>query len=184
MGYRHSLHIFEKEKINKLTSKEIKENENRWDFMEKLGSKEILDLGKYSDEGYELSNRAIKAGGILAELRSVMYYEGDTEFEFIDPENLIWLAEKYKERTIKYWKRLLGKDKFPDYSEEAERTVEENCKKYVEHLLVWSNSMLNTNKNNKFAIQDTWNYEYEMFNIIHCYKSIDWDKYYLALLGG
>lgn len=184
MGYRHSLHILEKEKVDKLTSEEIKENESRYDLMRKLESKEILELGKYSDEGFELGKNGIKVKGILAEFRSSMYYEGDTEFEFIDPEKLVWLAEKYKERTVKYWNCLLGKDKFPKYCDEADKTVEENCKKYVENQLVWQKYILNTDKNNKFSIQDTWHYEYEMFNIIHCYKLIDWEKYYLVLIGG
>ena len=26
--------------------------------------------------------------------------------------------------------------------------------------------------------------EFEKYNLFHCYKMIDWDKYYLCLVGG
>ena len=60
----------------------------------------------------------------------------------------------------------------------------EKCINYVKDLLAWKNFLLNTDKENKYCLQDSWKYEYEMFNIIHCYKTIDWDKYYLVLTGG
>lgn len=183
MGYRHSLYILEKSKVNKLTSEEIEQLECRYDCLENLGGKEIFELGKYSDEGFELCQKALKVEGNLAEFRNAMFYEGDTQFEFISPEQLIWLAQKYKERTVKYWQKLVSDEPLETYSKVI-TDVGEKCKYYVEDLLHWKDFMLDTNKENKFSLQTTWKYEYEMFNIIHCYKSIDWDKYYLVIIGG
>ena len=185
MGYRHCLHIIEKKKLNKLTSKQIKkmEEQSRYDIWEKLGGQEILELGKYSDEGYELGQNGIKVNGILAEFRSIMYYEGDTEFEFLEPEKLVWIAEKYLERTVKYWEMLLSNE-IQEIGLKVTDKPSEKCINYVKDLLTWKKFLLNTDKENKYCIQCSWKYEYEMFNIIHCYKTIDWDKYYLVLTGG
>ena len=82
MGYRHYLYIIDKEKTNNLTSDEIKESEScgRCDFLEReLDGQEIFELGKHSDEGFELGQNGIQVEGILAELRNAMYYEGDTD---------------------------------------------------------------------------------------------------------
>ena len=108
MGYRHYLYIIDKEKVNSLTKEDIEEINSRYDLMrEKLDGHEIIELGKYSDEGFGLGQNGIKVEGILADFRESMFYEGDTEFEFIEPEKLVWLAEKYLERTVKYWKEFL-----------------------------------------------------------------------------
>ena len=151
--------------------------------LEKLGGHEILELGKYSDEGFELGRNGIKVEGILADFRESMFYEGDTEFEFIEPEKLVWLAEKYLERTVNYWNKLISNEPM-EIGLKNSTDAGEKCIDYVNDLLHWRQFILNTDKENKYCLQSSWKYEYEMFNIIHCYKSIDWDKYYLVLIGG
>lgn len=184
MGYRHSLHILEKVKVDTLTEEQINNIEFRYDLLDDyLHSIEILELGKYSDEGFELCEKGLKPHGILAKFRNAMFYEDDTQFEFLDPEQLVWLAEQYKERTVKHWQKLLS-DEPIETNNGTLNDVGLKCKDYVKDLLHWQKYLLNTNKENKFTVQDTWKYEYEMFNIIHCYKTIDWDKYYLVIIGG
>ena len=185
MGYRHSLYILEKVKVDTLTEEQINNVEFRYDLLDNcLNSIEILDLGKYSDEGSALCKRGLKPHGILAKFRNAMFSEGDTQFEFLDPEQLVWLAEQYKERTVKHWGKLLSaKEPLETYSGLI-TDVGEKCKDYVKDLLYWQKYLLNSDKKCPFVVQTTWKYEYEIFNIIHCYKMIDWDKYYLVIIGG
>ena len=183
MGYRHSLYIIEKEKVNNLTKEDIDKIDSRYDMLEYLQAKEIIDLGKYSDEGFELGRNGMKVEGLLEDFRKAMYYEGDSEFEFLEPEKLAWLAEEYLEGTINYWNKLLSDEPMQIAMKTVSETGEK-CKAYVADLLHWSRYMLNTNIESKYILQTTWKYEYEIYNIIHCYKTIDWNKYYLVLIGG
>lgn len=183
MGYRHILYILNKNKIDNLTPKDIKRLssiENRYKILDEFNRKQIIELGKYSDEGYELCNKGIHVND---DLRQLLYYEGDTEFEFINPECLVWLANQYKNRTIEYWKSLLNDTKI-EVGNKVITSAQEKCLDYVKDLLIWERYILNDNKENKYCLQTTWKYEYEMFNIIHCYKMIDWRRYYLCIVGG
>ena len=147
MGYRHSLYIIEKETVDALTSEEIKKMEDlsRYDIWKKLGGQEILELGKYSDEGFELGQNGIKVNGILEEFRSIMFEEGDTEFEFLEPEKLVWLSEKYLERTIRYWEMLISNEP-QEIGINITTEPGEKCINYVRDLLRWKKFMLNTDK--------------------------------------
>lgn len=184
MGYRYTLYILNKSKVDKIDSNDIERFEsidNRYKILDELGRKEIIELGKYSDEGYKLCQKGISVND---ELRELLYCEGDTEFEFLSPESLVWLANSYKERTIDYWKKLLDKNAIQEIGNKLVTSPKEKCLDYVKDLLTWERYILNDNKENKYCLQTTWKYEYEMFNIIHCYKMIDWRKYYLCILGG
>ena len=49
--------------------------------------------------------------------------------------------------------------------------------------LGWKDFMIDTSEN-RYTLQTSWKYEFEKYNLLHCYKMIDWDKYYLCLIGG
>lgn len=183
MSYRHGLYIVEKEKVDSLTEEQINNIESRYAFLDSLNTTKILDLGRYSDEGYKLCENGLQVEGLLQKFRKNMFSEDDTEFEFLDPEQLVWLAEQYKERTIKYWENLLNEEPLDTY-EGFITDAGEKCIDYVKDLLQWKKFLIDPHKDKKYVLQTTWKYEYEMFNILHCYKMIDWDKYYLVILGG
>ena len=188
MSYRHTFYIVEKENLNNITHKEIESYENkeyfsRYDFIEAKGFKEINELGKYSDEGYYLSKSDLIIDyPDFKELRSLLYDEGDTEFYFMKPEALLKVAEMYHERTVKYWEMLLSDEPMETY-DSVETDPSKKCFRYVKDLLGWKDFMINTS-DNKYTLQTSWKYEYEKYNFLHCYKMIDWDKYYLCLIGG
>jgi len=187
MGYRHTLRIIEKEKVNNLTEEQLEiAEESRYKLLEEiLNMEEILDLGKYSDEGFELcKNHALKVDGIRLKLRNACFYEGDTQFEFLDPSALKWLAEKYHERTVNYHEKLLSDTEPLETFSKVLKTKEEKCVDYVEDLLHWKEFLINTDLENKYEVQTSWKYEYALYSIIHCYKMIKWDKYYLVITGG
>ena len=33
------------------------------------------------------------------------------------------------------------------------------------------------------TVSDSWDYESEIFNLLHIYKTVDWDKYILVIYG-
>ena len=188
MGYRHTFYIVEKKNLDNITHKEIESYENneyfhRYDFMEAKGFKEINELGKYSDEGCYLGKSDfILDYPDLEELRSLLYDEGDTEFYFMKPEALLKVAEMYHEKNVKYWEMLLSDEPMETYNS-VETDPNKKCFRYVKDLLGWKDFMINTS-DNKYTLQTSWKYEFEKYNLLHCYKMIDWDKHYLCLIGG
>lgn len=188
MGYRHTFYIVEKKNLDSITQEELESYENEeyfshYDFMEAKGFKEINELGKYSDEGYYLGkSNLVVVHPELEELRSLLYYEGDTEFYFMKPEALLKVAQTYHERTVKYWEKLLS-DEPIETLQGYETNPAKKCFRYVKDLLSWKDFMINTS-DDKYVLQTTWKYEFEKYDLLHCYKMIDWDKYYLCLIGG
>ena len=185
MGYRHYLAIIDKETFKNINEDFILRNSDEdgywgiYDLAEKYGV-EIAELGKYSDEGFRLCDKKTKIPDEYLNAYNVIKEHCDNyEFGFnvLTKRDLIFLIRCYKMRTIKYWKSLLGiiEDKFDNNSPEVK------CKNYVRSKLNWRKYL--TDEKNPYKVQDTWMYEYQMFNLLHCYKMIDWDKYVLIIYG-
>lgn len=185
MGYRHYLAIIDKETFKNIDEDYIKQNSDEdgyWnisDLVEKCGQ-EIAELGKYSNEGFHLEVKKTKIEEeFLPAYNTLKKHcdKWDYGFNLLTKRDLIFLVRCYKMRTVKYFKKLLGfiEDEFND------NTPEVKCKNYVRKKLSWRNYL--TNEKSPYKVQDTWDYEYEMFDLLHCYKSIDWDKYVLIIYG-
>ena len=191
MGYRHYLNIVKKQdflKINNEYIENLKDDEGYFyfgDIFKNINAEEICELGKYSDEGYNLET---KHTDVIDDLKTTYYLlaklaeERGYGFNILTKEDLIWIIEQYRDRTTKYWEKLVSDEPLETYSKVL-KTPEEKCKYYVEDLLHWKDFICNTNINLKWELQTTWKYEYEMFNLIHCLKMIDWDNYILILTG-
>lgn len=185
MGYRHYLAIVDKETFKKVDTDFIKQNadeEGYWgiyNFAEKYG-KEIIELGKYSKEGFKLESKKQKISEeFLPAYNALKNHcrEHEYGFNLLTKRDLIFLIRCYKMRTVNNLKRMLGivEDKFND------NTPEVKCKEYVKEKLNWSKYLVDLK--DPYKVQGTWLYEYELFNLIHCYKMIDWDKYCLIIYG-
>ena len=187
MGYRHTFYIVEKENLDNITQEELKSYKNekyfsRFNFMEAKGFKEINDLDKHSMEGYYLAESDfVITYPKLEELRSLLYSE-ETAFYFMKPEALLKVAQMYHESIVKCWEKILSDESIETYYG-READPGKKCIIYVRNLLGWKDFMINTS-DDKYTLQTSWKHEFEMYNLLHCYKMIDWDKYYLCLIGG
>lgn len=187
MGYRHYLGIIDKETFKKIDDDFIKQNADEdgywgiYSIVEKCG-KEIIELGKYSKEGSRLETKKQKISEDFLPAYNTLKKHCDNHeygFNLLTKRDLEYLIRCYKIRTVRYWKRVLGliEDKF-DYDK---KTPEEKCKQYVQEKLNWRTFLVNMK--DPYKVQDCWLYEYELFNLVHCYKMIDWDKYCLIIYG-
>ena len=147
---------------------------------------EIYELGKYSNEGAILEN--IKAE-IPEELRPacevIKKYANDYEYGFnvLTKAELILCINSFKERVKKILEDLLLEISTDEYEK---RTREERLVEYVQGKLTWFNYYTNTKDETtrqKFKVQDTWFYEYGIFDLIHALKMIDWEQYILVVTG-
>lgn len=185
MGYRHYLAIIEKDKFKSIDDKFLKQLEDEDGFwgiyalIEKIGT-EIYELGKYSEEGFRLQE---KKPNISAELTPIyeMIKKHCDEYEYgfniLTKRDLMFIIRCYKLRTVNYWKELLGL-KHNKYNSDS---LQVRMKQYVESKFLWRKYLIDNR--DKYAINGYWSYEYALFNLIHCYKMIDWDKYLLVIYG-
>ncbi len=185
MGYRHYLAIIEKDKFKKIDNevlKQLEDEEGYWgiyDLVKKFGT-EISELGKYSEEGFRLESKKSNIPVELVpsfEIIKKHCHKHEHGFNLLTKRDLMFLIRCYKLRTVNYWKRLLGlkDDKFDS------NPIEVKLKEYVKSKFLWRKYLINPK--NKYKLNDYWSYEYELFNLIHCYKMIDWDKYILVIYG-
>ena len=181
MGYRHYLGIIKKEDFKKIdsifiiNSKYEDEDLNPiiHELLQKAGMQEVFELGKWSAEGGRLE---LKDSDIPTDLfdayNVVKTYAKDHEYGFnvLTPRDLLFLIRSYKRRIYKYFKGLLEKS-------EDEKT------EYIRHRLNWLKFSYNTKLDKKMTVSDSWDYESEIFNLLHIYKTVDWDKYLLVIYG-
>lgn len=208
MGYRNYFAVIEKEEADKilnlsheeqmkLTSEYIREEwegsgeedeqvakylENNevdsYALRKHLKPEEVIECGKYFD--YDVAQK------VKEDCRD--YSDEDTEFCIVKPEALLVAADYYRNNTVKYYEAVIRSFDMTD-----EECLEDKDMGYRRPNLtasfrhqIYDLKKLKIDKENILkhkVLMDTWQYEYDMFNLLHLYKNIDWDKYYLIWLG-
>jgi hypothetical protein len=153
-----------------------------WRMKNYIGLQEIHECGKYFD--YETSDE------IKEDCKD--YSDDDTEFCIIQPKALLICAEHYKQNAAKWWRNLIRsldmtdeeiKEDWKNYPGGKRPDIKQKLEWHVRDLEDKGINILNTDLNDKYSLTTSWLYEYTMFELIHLYKSIDWNKYYLVWLG-
>lgn len=191
MGYRNYLNIVSKKDFKKVNEDFIDSLRGKdgylfaGDVLRVINCKEILELGKYSEEGYALECKKVKLRGNIKKSYDILrQFCKDNEYGFniVTQESLIELIKKYHERTVQYWHRLLSDVPMSCGAFESTKP-EEKCIYYVNDLLTWNTHMINTKMEAPYSVQTTWKYEYELYNLLHILKKIDWEKELLFVTG-
>ena len=95
------------------------------------------------------------------------------------------LFEKQKSTDVKNKDIFLKHKSYRDlyeYVGQMEGQLTEEQKGYLSQY-DYASLANQTDIKDKYHITSSWVYEYTMFELIHLYKTIDWDKYYLIWLG-
>lgn len=189
MGYRHYLGIVKKADLLKINEEYIKNLEKQndecliiCDLLESIGAKEVYELGKYSDEGYALVAKQIKLDESLLNVYQVISEYADNNeygFNILTQNELEDVIKSYHDRTIKYLRDLL---KEKDYENEFdERTREQRLVEYVQSKITWREYSYDLK--GKYKVQGTWQYEYAIYDLVHIYKTVNWNDYVLLVWG-
>lgn len=195
MSYRHYIEILDKDKLRLLHVEDMKDAAKRhrdreeWfdveKYMEERGVelKEVMELGKYTAEGYYLegldnSKYYGEFADIISTLREELAGDG-TGFNLITKDNLIWVINAYKGRVVKLWEDTLH---IINTSDDIEQ-LKKDMTKYFHNKIHWKDFLVNTDLENKWDVQNTWTYEYELFNLVHILKTVDWEKQLLFIHG-
>ena len=201
MGYRHYFYLIEKKEVenvcdmtyNKLidyVEKQGWEIEDGWfSLMDAFNQKEIFEFGKlYWDDTADL---IYKTGVPL-------FKNEETQKEFSDyipyvvgKPGLEKAIEIYKNKILNYFKSLVSPECISENIlefniEPKDLDTAEVCLYLKDKILKWSNVFgclpINMNED-KEEISNSWLFEYQIFELVRLYKSIDWDKYTILFYG-
>lgn len=117
----------------------------------------------------------------------------DFEAKIVGKDALRAVAECYQKKVLNNYKDLLKtpEELIKEKKEKGEPTlwvdkssVEDKLKEDVKEKIWWlSNNPLNFDETKKYSISNSWLYEYNMFELAHQLKVIDFNKYDIVECG-
>lgn len=193
MGYRHYFYSVPKKEIEEIKQCKTKEKLLEWAktkgyktddceddlyFPSYRIGKEIYEFGKHVDWAFKMQekNESIYGNGELKE------FYNDERPVICSQDDFLTAIKIYKENIINYYKGLLEEeDKY------SKLTIEQRCRNHIENQLSeWENDFrlcpINTDLKVE-RINDSWLYEYAIFELVRVYKAFDWKNDTLVLLG-
>ena len=201
MGYRHYFYLVEKEEVNKvckMTYEELScyakkqgwiDEDDCFFFRDAFNQKEIFEFGKlYFDDTAE---RIYSSGAPMFENEETQDCFSDYNPYVVGKPGLEMAISIYKEKILGYFKSLVTEEcssrKFLEFSVKMEDLkMAEVCKAIEKKIYEWSNFFgcipINMDEKNE-SITNSWLFEYNIFELVRLYKSIDWDKYTILFYG-
>lgn len=205
MGYRHYMYIVKRERIDQvknLTYDELKKYAAQngcldeddedgfgcYSFLYDLAEQNVFhEFGKH----YENAENIYKLGTPLFVLPDTQEYFEEYQPYVVNQDAVLCAIEDYRQKIVKWYKGLLMTQEEYDASLELwERNnipQEQRIKNHLEHQLdEWENEFgftaidlyIESNK-----IVRSWLYEYEIFELVHQLKTMDWENNTLLFYG-
>ncbi len=147
---------------------------------------ELYDREKLKDYEYRNNNTEvlIELGKYIDFTDKIVFEEKadideDGEYYRIDKKQLLTIVQIYAEKHLKFLERIKSGE--PEYPFEKMMTADE----YIdEQVKLWKNPNMiyNTDIYRKHIV-DSWYYEYEIFELLHIYKTFDSSRYYMLWTG-
>ena len=205
MGYRHYMYIVPRKRIEEvkdLTYEELKRyaesngifNEDGEDdfcaysFLSALGEhNEFFCYGKY----YENYESIQKLGTPLFSNAETMEHFEEYEPYVVERDAILCAIDYYRERVVKWCKDLImSQEEYNAKYEPWQRDKRSREERIIAHLesqlSEWENpyglSAIDTNMKNNRIVQ-SWLYEYEIFELVHKMKTMDWENNAIIFYG-
>ena len=206
MGYRHYLYKIEKEVVENVKDKTFSELWDKYatqsdrEWREKYPEDNYLDIDRIPKECIfefgklywdDTAARIYATGKPLFNNKEVQEQFDDFRPYVVTKEALLVAIEIYKKKVIESYEDCFVENThlcdpfFRIPIEEVPKSIQEKCIEHVqEKLLEWKRGYtIDTDLDDKNHITSSWYYEYSIFNLIHLYKTIDFDKYDLLFYG-
>lgn len=154
------------------------EDEDECDYVSlwEIG-KEIFEFGK----NYENYEEICEHGSSLFSNRDIEEYYEDHDHLVLTEEGLLCAIEWQKNKIISMYKDLMrekSEDKF------NKMTQEQRFKMHAsDYLSWWEHGFVLDLKKSKPNVSASWLYEHTIFDLVRIYKTFDWNKYCLMLIG-
>lgn len=190
MGYRHYFFEVDKKDVEKVKDKtikelmeiakeygaEIEEDENWFYFNDDkfMNKKEIHEFGKlYWDNTAE---RIYSKGKPLFTIKETQDYLDDYMPYVMGSDGMLEAITIYREKVINYYKNLLKED--------TPEVLNERLARHVDDMLIEWERLCPVDLNLEHEhISNSWLYEYQIFELVRLYKTIDWENKCLLFYG-
>lgn len=194
MGYRHFFYkvsIEDVDKVKNLSVEEIKHLKKEEDYIsinEVLPQVKVFEFGKlyYCNTSERIYNK----GFPLFDNVDTQYYFRDYVPFIVGKDGLLEAIKIFKEKTLSSLKDMFndGAIQILPFGVEIKReeiTSESKIYSFLERLLtLWEkNRVLNEDETDKFSITNSNFYMYDIFDLIHLLKTIDFEKDTLLFYG-
>jgi hypothetical protein len=168
MGYRNYISQIKKDDLKKLLEAKM-DWEETWELFHDL-TEELHELGKAYDkpEGFE---------------PKYDLSEDETEFIVIHLETLKEIIEQYADKHVAYLESLINPDEdyFADHHN-PEDYVKAQIRHWKQHNSKFYNTIYNIDKDNSKLV-NSWEFQYEIFDLVRIYKTFDSENYELVYRG-
>lgn len=154
------------------------EDEDECDYISlwEIG-KEIFEFGK----GYENYEEICEHGSSLFTSKDIEECYEDYDHLVLTEEGLLCAIEWQKNKVISIYKDLMREKSENKFDK---RTQEQRLKTHVnDYLSWWEHGFVLDLRKEKPNVSASWIYEHTIFDLVRIYKTFDWDKYCLMLIG-
>lgn len=203
MGYRNYIKILPKEEAEKFRHKsyeelmkefgeDIDEPDHAYLDVHSMLGKTVTELGKYFDT--DAHDKMVLENFFTNP--EVEKEKEDYEVRILKPDALLTLAKHFEDNVKKHYDELVGipygtANNWTEEKELREKLFEnkeqliEIARSVLDRRTSWNSShssVVNKDKDSK-TLTNSWYYEYEVFDIINLYKTIDTENNYLIIYG-
>lgn len=192
MGYRNYLAVTDRKSIKnyKQILKKFVEDDGHCSYIDFLHevSKEVYELGKYSDEGSALESYSPKIPESIAtefeELKQLLA-EHEYGFNYVNQRAFKCIIDSYQTRSGLYYTdmvdSLVGK---PGARLSKEEAIKQAIHYFRKMANEYSNgSIVDTDIENKCSLTSSWDYAMSVFNLAYIYKTFNWENDIMIVVG-
>ena len=184
MGHRHYMYKISKDLVNEIkgmTLTELKKKfcgsddpDSYFNFMHDISHQEIHNFGKlyYDDTAERIYSRGVP----MFDSKEVMDELSDYYPYIVGKEGLIEAITIYQEKITNYYESLFEDNEDGKSSDKQTRHMRDLFEE-------WKNKWaVNLDESNLF-LTESWQYEYSIFNLMACLKSMDFEKETILFYG-
>lgn len=204
MVYRNYFYLVEKSEVSKVRSMNYEElcdyakqcgvvydedGEQYFDFPDEkfMNKRRIFDFGRLRQD--DTIERIHKVGMPLFDDQDIQEIFNEPYKPYITGKvGLETAIEIYKNKVVEYLKSLVKVD--VDDTDSLLRQVQPDkldlqavCNAIMDKLVVWDRYLPYDLDEHTDKISSSQYYEYQIFELVRLYKTIDWDKYVLLFMG-
>ncbi len=196
MGYRIYIGAINNTKLDRIKNidsiEKIKRIISTWNSKISLDEdeKDYLFVGDITDRNIDqIGDVAIDTEYIIPQIPLFLNEDvnkkvtEENHLFLLPKENLLLLIRAYQKRVAKYLSGIIEDTK---RKEEEPYAMGQTALQYLEQKArEWSreNSIIDVNEENKERIVSSWDYEYNIFDLVHLYKSFDFDNETLVVFA-
>jgi hypothetical protein len=169
---------FTKEELFKYKNQSLEEDDDGHIGVYDVASKELYELGKYSEVG------GVKFFSPVFENEELQkYFDDEHDFYIVNKEFLKHVIEHYTQKVKDFYSKLLKGIEHKD----SDKIDSKKAYELYEHIRGNASEWLQLTPynldNDSDEITTSWKFEYSIFELVRIYKTFDWENEVMIYYG-